>query len=192
MVSTLCVIRKMAQIERRLNFHNFQVLDLSYTGLASLPAHSLHSPRFLDELRLDGNLFQEVPTDALADTHVLKILTLDDNPIKNMFIHTFPFLPSLEHLSLSYLPNLTVVGPETFAGMPSLEELILTDNVHLQYIDPEAFKGQTDSDHWSLRRVSQKLKIILMCALPVHAIVLKILKPENIFRFKSFLHLLQI
>jgi len=119
--------------------------------------HSLHSPRFLEELRLDGNLFTQVPTEALADTHVLRILTLDDNPLRDLDESSFPSLPSLDYLSLCYLPNLTVVGPETFADLQNLETLIMTDNVKLQYIDPEAFKGQTEADRWTLRRVNNTI-----------------------------------
>ncbi|XP_059479910.1 leucine-rich repeat neuronal protein 2-like [Neocloeon triangulifer] len=130
-----------------------KVLDLSYTGLTTLPMHSLHSPRFLEELHLAGNSFIEIPTQALADTHTLKILTLDDNPIRNLEKGSFPSLPTLEHLSMCSLPNLTVIGAEAFSGMQSLVELIMVDNVHLQYIDPEAFKGQVEGDSWTLRRL---------------------------------------
>ncbi|CAB3363220.1 Hypothetical predicted protein [Cloeon dipterum] len=130
-----------------------KVLDLSYTNLASLPMHSLHAPRFLEDLDLSGNLFIEIPTTALADTHALKILTLDDNPIRNLDKDCFPYMPTLEHLSLNSLPNLTVIGAEAFYGMQSLEELIMVDNPHLMYIDPEAFKGQTDGDKWTLKRL---------------------------------------
>ncbi|KAF4521506.1 hypothetical protein B566_EDAN001806 [Ephemera danica] len=135
-----------------------KVLDLSYTSLSTLPEGSLHTPRFLVELDLQGNLFKEVPTQALADTHGLQVLSLDDNPIRVLDNVSFPSLEALERLTLSFLPNLTRIGEKTFANMRSLKELIITDNKRLEFIHPDAFKDQYDyeRDQWTLKHLYLK------------------------------------
>lgn len=42
----------------------------------------LHTPKKLHELVLKGNLFTEVPSDVLVESHELRILNLNENPIK--------------------------------------------------------------------------------------------------------------
>lgn len=50
--------------------------------IKNLPPGFLHTPKKLQELVLMGNLFKEVPSDVLEESHDLKILNLNDNPIK--------------------------------------------------------------------------------------------------------------
>lgn len=49
--------------------------------LSQLPHEILHSSDELDTVILTGNLFKELPTEALSYSIRLKRLNLDENPI---------------------------------------------------------------------------------------------------------------
>lgn len=56
-----------------------QVLDLSRTQISKIPEHFLHTPRYLKQLVLAGNLFPE-PPEGLSDSHALQHLDMSENP----------------------------------------------------------------------------------------------------------------
>lgn len=50
--------------------------------LNNLPEHIFHTPRYLTDLYLSGNLFETLPT-ALTYAVNLEYLDLDENPMKS-------------------------------------------------------------------------------------------------------------
>ncbi|XP_054277969.1 leucine-rich repeat neuronal protein 2-like [Macrosteles quadrilineatus] len=112
-----------------------KILDLSSTSLRTFCEHVLHTPRFLEVLDLSRNLFKTVPQ-TLEDSHSLKKLFLDENPISE--IMSFPPLPYLEVLSISWMPNLTRIGPGSLSGLVSLQELYCSHNPLLNNISGAA------------------------------------------------------
>jgi len=122
-----------------------KILDLTSTSLRTFPEHLLHTPRFLEVLNLSSNLFATVPQ-ALEDSHTLKKLYLDENPITE--IMSFPQLPYLEVLSVSWMPNLSRIGPGALSSLVSLRELYCSHNPLLSNISGSALSqpavgGQT-------------------------------------------------
>ncbi|XP_046662575.1 leucine-rich repeat neuronal protein 1-like isoform X2 [Homalodisca vitripennis] len=111
-------------------------LDLSSTSLKEFPPHLLHTPRFLEVLNLSSNLFTS-PPESLEDSHFLKQLHIDENPIVN--ISKFPNLPYLEVLSMSWMPDLVEIGPEAMNDLVSLQEFYCSHNPKLEKINATAF-----------------------------------------------------
>lgn len=113
-----------------------KVLDLSSMALKTIPENLFHTPRFLEILNISSNQFTSVPS-GLADTHSLRQLTMNDNPIR--VIDQFPSLTSLHTLHLSWMPKLTHVTQYALSNLTSLQEVHLCHNPQLTMIDGTAF-----------------------------------------------------
>ncbi|KAK6645203.1 hypothetical protein RUM43_001479 [Polyplax serrata] len=128
---------------------NLKVLDLSFTMIKNLPPGFLHTPKKLQELVLMGNLFKEVPSDVLEESHDLKILNLNDNPIKVLSRERpFPEMPSLTQLHISYMPNLTRIEEGSLSGLTNLVYLYCRMNDQLVYISPKLFSRNDTEERW--------------------------------------------
>lgn len=51
----------------------------------------------------------------------------------------FPHLPKLETLSVSYMPDLKIIGNGTFSNLPALLHISCQNNVYLSEIHAHAF-----------------------------------------------------
>ncbi len=60
-----------------------QELDLSQTSLKTLPENFLHTPKYLEVLNLANNSLTEPPKE-LENSHQLRWLSLNENPIKQI------------------------------------------------------------------------------------------------------------
>uniref|UniRef100_A0A8D8W5Y2 Leucine-rich repeat neuronal protein 1 n=3 Tax=Cacopsylla melanoneura TaxID=428564 RepID=A0A8D8W5Y2_9HEMI len=121
-----------------LNSINYlKVLDLSSTGLSSLPNHLLHTPRYLHTLDLSYNLFTTVP-EQLSQSHQLQNLNLNGNPIA--VIKSFPALPKLSTLSLSNMPELVALQENSLANVPLLQSFSCANNSKLVLLHGTTFQ----------------------------------------------------
>ncbi|XP_044260532.1 protein flightless-1-like [Tribolium madens] len=119
-------------------------LDLSYTGLASLPAGFLHTPKYLIFLDLSGNRFREVP-ETLGDAHSLETLYFNNNPIVNLTSKNgFPEIPTLKYLHFSSMPNLVNISKASLSKLVNLTEFYCYNNPKLSNIDREAISSRRD------------------------------------------------
>jgi Leucine-rich repeat (LRR) protein len=116
-----------------------QVLDISRCELTDLPTDIFHPLRALKTLKLEGNLFRNIPK-ALAYAKNVREVALDDNPIEDIGEENpFPPMPNLERLNLTFIGSLRRIKKGAFAGLERLNELRLSHNHHLSFIDPSAF-----------------------------------------------------
>ncbi|EFA05244.1 leucine-rich repeat neuronal protein 1 [Tribolium castaneum] len=119
-------------------------LDLSYTGLSSLPAAFLHTPKKLIFLDLSGNQFTGIP-DTLGDAHSLETLYFNNNPMVNLTNKNgFPVISTLKYLHLSSMPNLVNISKESLSNLVNLTEFYCFNNPKLSYIDRDAFSSRRD------------------------------------------------
>ncbi|KAJ3652392.1 hypothetical protein Zmor_018361 [Zophobas morio] len=119
-------------------------LDLSYTGLSSLPDAFLHTPRYLEKLDLSGNQFHRIP-ETLGDSHNLSDLYFNNNPIVNLTEENgFPKIPTLKILHLSGMRKLLNITSRALSNLENLEELFCYDNPELTHIDKDALSAKRD------------------------------------------------
>uniref|UniRef100_A0A1B6C1M7 LRRCT domain-containing protein n=1 Tax=Clastoptera arizonana TaxID=38151 RepID=A0A1B6C1M7_9HEMI len=109
--------------------------------LKSIPEHMFHTPRFLEVLNISSNLFTSVPIE-IEETHNLKELILDDNPIAS--IKEFPRLDHLEVLHLSWMPNLVSIESRSLSSLKNLKELNCSHNLLLHSIDGTALTSANE------------------------------------------------
>ncbi|XP_063923633.1 leucine-rich repeat neuronal protein 1-like [Zophobas morio] len=119
-------------------------LDLSYTGLSSLPGALLHVPRYLEKLDLSGNQLDRIPK-TLGDSHSLSVLYFNNNPIVNLAEENgFPKIPTLKILHLSGMRKLLNITSRALSNLENLEELFCYDNPELSHIDKDALSARRD------------------------------------------------
>ncbi|XP_063923630.1 leucine-rich repeat neuronal protein 1-like [Zophobas morio] len=119
-------------------------LDLSYTGLSSLPDAFLHTPRYLEKLDLSGNQFNRIPK-TLGDSHSLSVLYFNNNPIVSLAEENgFPKIPTLKILHLSGMRKLLNITSRALSNLENLEELFCYDNPELTHIDKDALSAKRD------------------------------------------------
>uniref|UniRef100_A0A1B0CYS2 Uncharacterized protein n=1 Tax=Phlebotomus papatasi TaxID=29031 RepID=A0A1B0CYS2_PHLPP len=120
-----------------------EVLDLSMMELGSIPTHLLHSPRALKTLNLTDNLLTEIP-EALTFAKNLENLYLDNNLIPRLGTnHTkFTLMPTMQFLSVSYMPLLERVEHGAFSNLIGLKTLRLSENPKLNFIHADALSRQ--------------------------------------------------
>uniref|UniRef100_A0A8D2DPZ3 Leucine rich repeat containing G protein-coupled receptor 5 n=1 Tax=Sciurus vulgaris TaxID=55149 RepID=A0A8D2DPZ3_SCIVU len=114
-------------------------LDLSMNNISRLPPGSLHSLRFLEELRLAGNALTYIPKGAFAGLYSLKVLMLQNNQLRQVPTEALQNLRSLQSLRLD-ANHISYVPPSCFSGLHSLRHLWLDDNA-LTEIPVQAFRS---------------------------------------------------
>uniref|UniRef100_A0A8D2DMF7 Leucine rich repeat containing G protein-coupled receptor 5 n=1 Tax=Sciurus vulgaris TaxID=55149 RepID=A0A8D2DMF7_SCIVU len=102
-------------------------LDLSMNNISRLPPGSLHSLRFLEELRLAGNALTYIPKGAFAGLYSLKVLMLQNNQLRQVPTEALQNLRSLQSLHL-HNNRIHSLGKKCFDGLHSLETLDLNYN----------------------------------------------------------------
>lgn len=122
---------------------HLKVLNLSNTSLKTLPENVFHAPNYLEVLDLSYNQFKEPPV-QLENTHSLKWLSLDGNPIK--YIENFVELPFLRSLHFSKMPELMAIRNRSLSKLPLLEEFYCSDNRKLVQISKDAFSARSNQD----------------------------------------------
>ncbi|KAG7321619.1 hypothetical protein KOW79_014477 [Hemibagrus wyckioides] len=113
-------------------------VDLSNNLLSTVSSNPhLHAP-YIKSLLLAGNQLRTVP--RLAGIP-LQYLSLDGNLIHSIDEGAFEELTDLVYLSLSGLPELSVIHPNSFRGLRNLQVLDLSNNVQLKALSPDVFNG---------------------------------------------------
>ncbi|KAI5626104.1 tsukushin isoform 2 precursor [Silurus asotus] len=113
-------------------------VDLSNNLLSTVSRNPhLHVP-YIKSLMLAGNQLRKVP--RLAGIP-LQYLSLDGNPILGIDEGAFEELTDLVYLSLSGLPELSVIHPNSFRGLKNLQVLDLSNNFQLKTLSPDVFNG---------------------------------------------------
>ncbi|XP_053114494.1 leucine-rich repeat-containing G-protein coupled receptor 5 isoform X2 [Hemicordylus capensis] len=114
-------------------------LDLSMNNISKLPSNSLHSLRFLEELRLAGNGLTHIPKGAFAGLFSLKVLMLQNNLLRQVPTEALQNLHTLQSLRLD-ANHISFVPPNCFSGLISLRHLWLDDN-SMTEIPVQAFRS---------------------------------------------------
>ncbi|CAF0717670.1 unnamed protein product [Brachionus calyciflorus] len=120
-----------SSILKRLN--RIEVLSLQFCSIEKIEPNAFDGLKNnLKELYLDGNLLQQIPTEALSliSFKQLKILSLSQNSIKILNLNSFGFGPSslLSKLDLSY-NGLRQIDSQAFNTFnKTLESLLLQNN----------------------------------------------------------------
>jgi len=117
-------------------------LDLSYTEIAVLPDHFMHTPKYITTLDLSGNLFDRIP-EGLGESHNLEALYLNDNPITNITSQNgFPNITTLKSLHMRNMNELHNISEGALSKLENLEELYLYDNSKLCHLDTSALTAK--------------------------------------------------
>lgn len=95
----------------------------------------------IQELYLNNNRLKSVPKEALLQLSKLVILSMDNNPIVNLYENSIPSHVNLKKLSLCNMPKLRIVHRHAFTNMPELLQINLFQNPRLEYIHPESFSN---------------------------------------------------
>ncbi|KAK3521220.1 hypothetical protein QTP70_001047 [Hemibagrus guttatus] len=122
-------------------------VDLSYNLLKSVTRSKLSQPLNIQSLNLAGNELTSVPN--LQDIS-LRFLTLDDNPISVIDEQSFVGLKYLIHLSLSLMPDLQTIKPQSLQDLQNLQVLDLSNNKRLKTLSAEVFHGLTSLQELNL------------------------------------------
>ncbi|KAJ7995442.1 hypothetical protein DPEC_G00244610 [Dallia pectoralis] len=112
-------------------------VDLSHNRLTSVSRSSSRSP-LLQSLSLAANQLRAVPK---LTGMSLRHLSLDGNYISRIDEGAFEDLKDLVHLSLSGLPELWDIQPNSFRGLQNLQSLDLSDNNKLRTLRSVVFSG---------------------------------------------------
>ncbi|KAG5679879.1 hypothetical protein PVAND_009416 [Polypedilum vanderplanki] len=135
-------------------------LNLSRCELKELPDSIFHPFKALKVLDLQGNLFENVPTKALYYAKNVRELYLDDCPIGDLNEkNSFPVMPNLEKLSMTYMQKLRKISHGAFAGLEKLKELRLSNNHHLSSIEDTAFTFKKDDETETIWPPLRKLSL---------------------------------
>ncbi|CAD6187477.1 unnamed protein product [Caenorhabditis auriculariae] len=122
-----------------LSYHSRETierLDLSANNLTAIHPTGLLGLEKLSQLSLDKNLFQNIPSEALANVPSLEDLSLGVNQIISVPQNSLP-LPNLKSLSLE-VNQIRHIPSDSFQSLPSLTYLYLGNNL-LTSIDPSIF-----------------------------------------------------
>lgn len=113
-------------------------VDLSNNLLSTVSKNPhLHAP-YIKSLMLAGNQLRTVP--RLAGIP-LQYLSLDGNLIHSIDEGDFKEMTDLLYLSLSGLPELSVIHPNSFSGLRNLQVLDLSNNFQLKALSSDVFNG---------------------------------------------------
>lgn len=142
---------------REINLNEFLVqdhgsslsVDLSYNLLSSVIRSKCSQCLNIQSLNLAGNEFTSVP--SLQDIS-LHVLTLDDNPISIIDERSFAGLKNLVHLSLSTMPDLHTIKPQSLQDLQKLQVLDLSNNSKLKTQSAEVFHGLTSLQELNLSK----------------------------------------
>lgn len=113
-------------------------IDLSNNLLIKVLSNPHHHAPYIKSLTLAGNQLRVVP--RLAGIP-LQYLSLDGNLIHSIDEGAFGELSELLYLSLSGLPELSVIHPNSFRGLRNLQVLDLSNNFQLKTLSPDVFNG---------------------------------------------------
>ncbi|KAK4878390.1 hypothetical protein RN001_010896 [Aquatica leii] len=124
-------------------------LDLSYTGIKSIPDSFLHTPKHLKLLDLSGNSFTSVPQ-GLTDVHTLETLIFNANPIVNLTQENgFKNISTLKTLYFCNMFDLECIGARSISSLEQLSEIHICNNIKLSHIDPAAFsRVEAETEIW--------------------------------------------
>ncbi|XP_049869114.1 chondroadherin-like isoform X1 [Pectinophora gossypiella] len=130
---------------------NLKFLDLSYTGIDSIPYEAFKGLTNLNQIDLSGNKFVTVPESLRLVGNSLEVLTFNNNPIVELNDDSFNDLTHLIQLEVGDNDYLEEVKRSTFSPLKSLRTLHLCHNRRLRYISHNAFRGL--KDQWTLTEV---------------------------------------
>ncbi|XP_051966573.1 tsukushi-like isoform X1 [Xyrauchen texanus] len=114
------------------------MVDLSKNLLASISRRTPGHPLYIKSLMLAGNRLKMVPT---LGGIPLQYLNLDGNLISNIDTGAFDSMTELIYLSLSGLPELTMIQSGGFRGLRNLQVLDLSNNSQLKTLNRDVFGG---------------------------------------------------
>lgn len=120
-------------IDALATLKNVEKLDLSHTGIETLPVKILSD--HLVELNIYGNKFLTVPESLSLGGAGLKWLNVGGNLIEKIDDGNFTGMTSLRTLQISDMENLQYVHPNAFSQMTTLESLFCRNNTKLTSID---------------------------------------------------------
>uniref|UniRef100_A0A1B6D9I9 LRRCT domain-containing protein n=1 Tax=Clastoptera arizonana TaxID=38151 RepID=A0A1B6D9I9_9HEMI len=115
-----------------------KILDLAKTGLTHLPS-DLFQHFELNSLYLNGNQLTSVPDSLGSLAHSLRLININENPIKELNEDSFLGLRNLEDIIASGLSELTAIKANTFSNLENLKTVSCSYNSKLTEIDPFAF-----------------------------------------------------
>ncbi|TSK49656.1 Tsukushin [Bagarius yarrelli] len=125
-----------------------------------LPSHAL----YIKSLMLAGNQLRTVP--RLAGIP-LQHLNLDGNLIHSIDEGDFEELTDLISLSLSGLPELSIIHRNSFKGLKNLQVLDLSNNFQLKALSPDVFNGLSALQELNLSKsVVTPLPVIIFNHMP--------------------------
>ncbi|XP_053332038.1 tsukushi-like [Clarias gariepinus] len=124
-------------------------VDLSYNLLISFIRRDLLQPLNIHSLNLAGNRLTAVPT---MQEISLRFLILDENPISVINEKSFAGLKYLIHLSLSSMPELHTLQPQSLQDLRNLQVLDLSNNKKLKMLSAEVFRGLTSLQELNLTK----------------------------------------
>lgn len=137
------------------SLHNLQKLDLSKTKLYSIRPETFHTLHMLRYLDLSGNLFSDVPTEAIYPVgNTLEVLKLNENRLKKLDENSFPPLTSLIELQICSNELLISIERRTFSHLTSLRNLTIAENRALSFIHASALKRMQGDRQITLKTLS--------------------------------------
>ena len=120
------------------SLHNLNLLNLSNNYIHTINREAFNSLHDLIILDLSSNDLPSIPTFPLRSCTSLKKAILDRNPVMKIKPNDFSNM-SISHLSISFMPKLSVIEKYSFKNLPFLEDLKAHNNPRLIYIDSHAF-----------------------------------------------------
>lgn len=115
-------------------------LILSFNHISVINNNAFVGLDLLEELFLDHNHLNHVPSIALQSLKRLRILQIGSNFFTQISTGDFVHTP-IESLFLNNCPDMELIDRTAFWDLPALQILDLSSNSRLAFIDPEAFRG---------------------------------------------------
>lgn len=125
-----------------------KLLDLSGNQIKAIEEGLLKGCTHLQELRLDRNRLNAVPSASLSGPKALRSLTLSSNRIKSIDDDAFYAQPNLEKIDMSN-NRLNKVAGGAFGGLPKLRKLKLGYN-RLVHLNSDVFQGSSNVEQLDL------------------------------------------
>ncbi|KJE94955.1 hypothetical protein CAOG_08897 [Capsaspora owczarzaki ATCC 30864] len=111
------------------NQNNLQLLDLSYTGLLTIPPNLISYRPQLQNVTFAYSSISSIGSVEITNMPQLKYLNLAQNSITNVHVQAFTNLPSLLQLQVDLSRNgITSFPAGVFSGLQSLTDLYLFTN----------------------------------------------------------------
>ncbi|KPP78829.1 tsukushin-like [Scleropages formosus] len=147
-------------------------VDISNNLLTAVIWNPQARPPNLQSLNLAGNQLRTVPQ---LQGVPLRYLSLDGNPISVVKGNAFVGLSTLVHLSISGLPDLHTIEPQSFSDLRNLQVLDLSNNTNLRSLAPEILSGLESLQELNLSRSGvASLPVDILSYLPsVRSVMLK-------------------